>query len=66
MSKKGIAHMDLQSVQSNSLLSFHVNPIPDGGLKSISTSSSPATSTNAVISPQNFLTYRFNPFAMVR
>ena len=45
-----------------------LNPIQDGGwggAKSplLPTSFSPVTSTNIGISPQNFLTLSFNPFA---
>ena len=40
------------------------NPIQGGdGQKGPSTSFSPATPTNVGISPQNFLTFSFNPFA---
>ena len=40
------------------------NPIQDGGgPKGPSTSFSPITSTNVGISPQNVLTFSFNPFA---
>ena len=39
------------------------NPIQDGGAKGPSTSFSPITSTNVGISPQNVLTFSFNPFA---
>ena len=43
------------------------NPIQDGesaeGAKRPPTSFSPVTSTNVGISPQNFLTFSFNPFA---
>ena len=34
-----------------------------GGKKAPPTSFSPATSTNVEISPQNFLTFSFNPFS---
>ena len=34
-----------------------------GGQKGSPTSFSPVTSTNLEISPQNFLTFSFNPFA---
>ena len=45
--------------------SIIVNPIQDGGgvKKATRTRFSPVTSTNVPISPQNFLTLRFNPFA---
>ena len=53
-------------------MSFHsFNPIQDGEgeteggggcKKTPSTSFSPVTSTNVRISPQNFLTFSFNPF----
>ena len=47
--------------------SIIVNPIQDGegrGVKKATrTRFSPVTSTNVPISPQNFLTLRFNPFA---
>ena len=40
-----------------------LNPIQDGeGQKAPPTSFSPVTSTNVRISPQNFLTFSFNPF----
>ena len=43
---------------------FLVNTIQDGReQKGFPTSSSPVTSTNIGISPQNFLTFSFNPFA---
>ena len=40
------------------------NPIQDkgGSKRGPSTSFSPVTSTNVTISPQNFLTFSFNPF----
>ena len=47
----------------------YFNPIQDGGgqwragQKGPPTSFSPVTSTNVGISPQNFLTFSFNPFA---
>ena len=41
----------------------NINPIQDGGKKAPSTSFSPVTSTNVGISPQNFLTFSFNPFS---
>ena len=34
-----------------------------GGKKAPPTSFSPATSTNVEISPQNFMTFSFNPFS---
>ena len=41
-----------------------VNPIQDGvGAKRPPSSFSPVTSTNVGLSPQNFLTFSFNPFA---
>ena len=41
----------------------NINPIQDGGTKkALPTSFSPVTSTNVRISPQNFLTFSFNPF----
>ena len=44
--------------------SIIVNPIQDVGVKKATrTRFSPVTSTNVRISPQNFLTLRFNPFA---
>ena len=40
-----------------------LNPIQDGGSKKApATSFSPVTSTNVGISPQNSLTFSFNPF----
>ena len=43
---------------------FIFNPIQDGGgAKRPTTSFSPVTSTNIGLSPQNFLTFSFNPFA---
>ena len=48
---------------------YIINPIQDGewgvgvGAKRPPTSFSPATYTNIVISPQNFLTFSFNSFA---
>ena len=42
------------------------NPIQDGGgggQKGLPTSLSPVNSTNVGSSPQNFLTFSFNPFA---
>ena len=43
---------------------FLVNTIQDGReQKGFPNSSSPVTSTNIGISPQNFLTFSFNPFA---
>ena len=36
-----------------------------GVKKASSTSFSPVTSTNVVFSPQNFLTFSFNPFAKI-
>ena len=45
---------------------FFINSIQDGGQKApLSTSFSPVTSTNVGISPQNFPTFSFNPFAAV-
>ena len=43
----------------------NVNPIQEGGggKKANPTNFSPVTSTNVGISPQNFLTFSFNPFA---
>ena len=42
---------------------LHVKPIQNGGRqKGPSTSFSPVTSTNIGISPQNYLTFSFNPF----
>ena len=41
----------------------NINPIQDGGKKAPSTSFFPVTSTNVGISPQNFLTFSFNPFS---
>ena len=42
-----------------------INPIQDGGggKKASCTSFSPVTSTNVGISPKNFQTFSFNPFA---
>ena len=42
-----------------------INPIQDGGgrQKASCTSFSPVTSTNVGISPKNFQTFSFNPFA---
>ena len=41
-----------------------INPIQDGGRqKAPLTSASPLTFTNIGISPKNFLTFSFNPFA---
>ena len=42
-----------------------VNPIQDGvgGKMALTTSFSSVTSVNVGISPQNFLTFSFNPFA---
>ena len=40
-----------------------IKPIQDGGAKRPPTSFSPVTSTNVEISPQNLLTFSFNPFA---
>ena len=43
---------------------FYLNPIQDGaGQKVPPTSFSPVNSTNVGVSPQNFLTFRFKPFA---
>ena len=40
------------------------NPIQDGGgTKGPPTNFSPVTSTNVEFGPQNFLAFRFNPFA---
>ena len=40
-----------------------LNPIQEGeGQKAPPTSFSPVTSTNVRISPENFLTFSFNPF----
>ena len=39
------------------------NPIQDRGKKAPLASCSTVTSTNVEISPQNFLTFSFNPFA---
>ena len=40
-----------------------LNPIQDGGeQKDLPTRFSPVPSTNGGISPQNFLTFSFNPF----
>ena len=45
---------------------LNVNPIHDGGRQNaLPTSFSPVTSTNVGISPQNFLTFSFNPYATV-
>ena len=43
---------------------IYINPIQDGGgePKMPPTSFSPVTSANVGISPQNFLTFSFNPF----
>ena len=43
------------------------SPIEDegGGAKRPPTSFSPVASTNVGLSPQNFLTFSFNPFAML-
>ena len=40
----------------------NLKSIQSGGQKGPSTSFSPVTSTNVGISPQNFLTFSFNPF----
>ena len=46
------------------IFNIYINPIQDGGgQRSPPTSFSPVTSTNVGISPQNFLTFSFNPFA---
>ena len=43
---------------------FLINPIQDGGRQKVPlTSTSPLTFTNIGISPKNFLTFSFNPFA---
>ena len=50
----------------SSVLYFWVNPIQDRGgrgHKGPHTSFFPVTSTNVRVSPQNFLTFSFNPFA---
>ena len=45
---------------------FFCNPIQDGrGKKAPSTNFCPVTSTNVVISPQNFLTSNFHPFSQL-
>ena len=43
---------------------YHINPIQDGGKKASSTSFSPVTSANVGVSPKNFLTFSYNPFAI--
>ena len=43
---------------------FLINPIQDGGRQKVPlTSTSPLTFINIGISPKNFLTFSFNPFA---
>ena len=47
-------------------MKFSINPIQDGGGKKSSpppTSLSPVTSINVGLTPKNFLTFSFNPFA---
>ena len=54
-----------QKYQHNSHYNFLLkifNPIQDGGTKSFPPLT-PVTSINVEISPQNFLTFSFNPFA---
>ena len=41
----------------------YINPIQDGGQKDHPTNFSPVTFANVGISPQDFLTFSFNPFA---
>ena len=45
-----------------SVLALSFNPNQDGGQKGPPTSFSSVTSTNVIISPENFLTFSFNPF----
>ena len=53
------------------MMVIRINPIQDGGRggggrqKGPPTSFSPVTSTNVGVSPQNFLTFSFNPLATV-
>ena len=59
--------LSLSLVDYTAIQNFNINPIQDGeggGQTSppLATSFSPVTSTNVRISPQNFLTFSFNPF----
>ena len=42
---------------------FFLNPIQDEGGDRLSNSFSPVTSTNVGLSPKNFLSFSFSPFA---
>ena len=48
----------------NKIVALRFNPNQDGegAKKALPTCSSPVTFTNVIISPQDFLTFSFNPF----
>ena len=47
------------------MMLIRINSIQEEGQKGRSASFFPVTSTNVAISPQNFQTFSFNPFATV-
>ena len=49
---------------NNNIMNNNINLIQDGGgRKDLPTSCSPVSPTTLGISPQNFLTFNYNPFA---
>ena len=62
--KSDVCYDDTKHYQVPSKKRGRFNPIQDGmgGKKALPTNFSPVTSTNVGISPQNLLTFNFNPF----
>ena len=58
-----IINLDEYSDIGTHWFALYINPIQDDGVPKSPTSFPPVTSTNEGFGPQNFLAFRFNPFA---